>query len=99
MTSWDRRALVTALSALLAPCRVQAATVRDSAGAVGPGPGARAERVVPARPPAAMCLYTLAPCPLSGWPRATGRANPADRAVVLALKPELILDVGSLNPT
>jgi hypothetical protein len=33
MTSWDRRALVTALSAVLfAPWRVQAATVSDSGG-------------------------------------------------------------------
>ena len=73
MTSYDRRALVTALSAaLLAPWRVQAATVSDSAGRTVPVP-ARVERIFPAGPPAAIFLYTLAPHLLIGWPRANRR--------------------------
>jgi len=121
MTSWDRRALVTALSAvLLAPWRLQAATVSDSAGRAVLVPS-RVERVFPAGPPAAIFLYTLAPELLIGWPRAnrpeerefllpdvggrpevgriTGRGNTANLEVVLALKPDLILDVGSVIPT
>jgi iron complex transport system substrate-binding protein len=61
MTSWDRRALVTALSAvLLGPWRVQAATVSDGAGRAALVPSG-VERIFPAGPPAAIFLYTLAP--------------------------------------
>src|SRR6202007_2075731 len=82
---------------------------------------AKATRVSPAGPPAAILLYTLAPDLLIGWPRAnrpeeceymlpdvctrpeggriTGRGNTANLEVVLALKPDLILDSGATNPT
>src|SRR5262249_48516235 len=80
MTSWDRRALVTALSAvLLAPWRVQAASVTDGAGRAVRVPS-RVERVFPAGPPAAIFLYTLAPELLIGWPRAN---RPEERELLL----------------
>jgi iron complex transport system substrate-binding protein len=119
--SLDRRALLSGLAAaLLAPDRAHAATVMDSSGRSVPVP-ARAERVFPAGPPAAIMLYTLAPDLLLGWPRAnrpeecvymlpdicarpelgriTGRGNTANLETVLALKPDLILDVGSTRAT
>jgi iron complex transport system substrate-binding protein len=80
MTSWDRRALVTALSAvLLGPWRVQAATVSDGAGRAALAPSG-VERVFPAGPPAAIFLYTLAPELLIGWPRAN---RPEEREFLL----------------
>ena len=117
----DRRTLLAGLStALLAPRAANSASVNDGAGRAVPVP-ARAERVFPAGPPAAILLYTLAPELLIGWPRTnrpeerefllpdvggrpevgriTGRGNTANLEVVLALKPDLILDVGSVNPT
>ncbi|MGZ3290948.1 MAG: iron ABC transporter substrate-binding protein, partial [Xanthobacteraceae bacterium] len=117
----DRRTLLAGLStAVLAPRVANAASVSDGAGRAVPVP-ARAERVFPAGPPAAILLYTLAPELLIGWPRTnrpeerefllpdvggrpevgriTGRGNTANLEVVLALKPDLILDVGSVNPT
>jgi iron complex transport system substrate-binding protein len=117
----DRRTLIVQLAAaMLAPRAARAATVTDGAGRSVAVP-ARAERVFPAGPPAAIFLYTLAPELLLGWPRAnrpqerefllpdvggrpevgriTGRGNTANLEVVLALKPDLILDVGSVNPT
>jgi iron complex transport system substrate-binding protein len=121
MTSLDRRALLTGLSAtLLGPRGARAASVTDSAGRSVPVP-ARVERVFPAGPPAAIMLYTLAPQLLLGWPRPnraedrefllpdvgsrpevgrlTGRGNTANLEAVLGLKPDLILDVGTLTDT
>jgi iron complex transport system substrate-binding protein len=118
---FDRRAFVTGLSAaLLLPRGALAATVMDSAGRSVPVP-ARAERVFPAGPPAALMLYTLAPAALLGWTRPnrpeerefllpdigsrpevgriTGRGNTANVEAVLALKPDLILDVGYVTDT
>ena len=92
----------------------------DSAGRNLPVPR-RIERVLPAGPPAAILLYTLAPDALIGWPRAnrpeelefllpgvgdrpaigriTGRGNSANLESVLRLRPDLILDSGSLRDT
>ncbi len=118
---FDRRTLLTGLSAaLLRPRGAHAATVTDGAGRAVPVP-AKVERVFPAGPPAAIQLYTLAPDLLLGWPRPnrpeereflhpqygalpevgriTGRGNTANLEVVLALKPDLILDIGSVNAT
>src|SRR5262249_29635394 len=118
---FDRRTLITGLSAAMVVRRpAAAATVTDGAGRAVPVP-ARVERGLPAGPPAAILLYTLAPALLIGWPRAnrpeereyllpdvgsrpevgriTGRGNTANLEVVLALKPDLILDVGSVNAT
>src|SRR5262249_19984484 len=65
-----RRALLLGIAApLLAPARLRAASVTDSAGRPVPVP-ARVARVFPAGPPAAVLLYTLAPDLLLGWPRA-----------------------------
>ena len=58
---YNRRALIAGLAAtLLAPRRARAASVTDGGGRAVPVP-ARVERVFPARPPAAIFLYTLAP--------------------------------------
>jgi iron complex transport system substrate-binding protein len=118
---FDRRSFVTSLSAaLLLPRGARAATVTDSAGRSVPIP-ARAERVFPAGPPAAIVLYTLAPTALLGWTRPngpgerefllpdignrpevgriTGRGNTANVEAVLALKPDLILDIGTVTDT
>ena len=56
-------------ASLAVPAWAQAATVTDSAGRKVPIPR-RVERVLPAGPPAAILLYTLAPEMLIGWPRA-----------------------------
>jgi iron complex transport system substrate-binding protein len=121
MKAFDRRAVVTGLSAaLLAPRGARAATVTDGAGRAVPVP-AQVARVFPAGPPAAITLYTVAPDLLLGWPRPnraderefllpevgarpdvgriTGRGNTANLEVVLALRPDLILDIGSVNQT
>jgi iron complex transport system substrate-binding protein len=118
---FDRRTLLTGLSAsLLAPRAASAATVKDATGRAIQIPE-RVQRVFPAGPPAAILLYTLAPDLLIGWPRAnrpeecefmmpsvctraevgriTGRGNTANVEHVLALKPDLILDIGSTAPT
>jgi iron complex transport system substrate-binding protein len=118
---FDRRTLLTGLTAaLVAPRGAQAATVTDGAGRSVPVP-ARVGRVFPAGPPAAIVLYTVAPDLLIGWPRAnraderefllpdigarpevgriTGRGNTANLEEVLGLKPDLILDIGSVNAT
>ena len=77
---FDRRSFVTGLSAaLLLPRGARAATVTDSAGRSVPVP-ARAERVFPAGPPAAIVLYTLAPTVLLGWTRPNG---PEEREFLL----------------
>jgi iron complex transport system substrate-binding protein len=118
---FDRRTLITGLSAtLLGPRVAHAQTVSDGAGRAVPVPG-QVQRAFPAGPPAAILLYTLAPELLIGWPRAnrpeerefllpdvgaraevgrlTGRGNTANLEVVLSLKPDLILDVGSVSAT
>jgi iron complex transport system substrate-binding protein len=112
-----RRTLIaTASAALLAPRIARAATVTDDAGRTVIVPGA-VRRVLPAGPPAAILLYTLAPELLLGWPHAnrpeecayllpdicarpevgrlSGRGNTANLETVIALKPDLIVDVGS----
>lgn len=115
-----RRTLLAAPTLLLAAPRARAATVTDATGRALQIP-AMVTRVLPAGPPAAILLYTLAPELLLGWPRAgraeecafllpdictrpevgrlTGRGNTANLEAVLALKPDLILDVGSTAPT
>lgn len=117
----DRRHLLAGLSAtLLAPRLARAQTVTDATGRAIAVPG-KVTRVLPAGPPAAIMLYTLAPDLLLGWTRAqrreecefllpevcarpevgriTGRGNTANLEVILALKPDLILDVGSTSAT
>jgi iron complex transport system substrate-binding protein len=70
----DRRSLIAGLSAtVLAPQAGGAAIVTDAAGRVVLVPD-HVVRVLPAGPPAAILLYTLAPDLLIGWPR----ANQAD---------------------
>lgn len=111
----DRRIFLGGLSAaLIAPGRTRAESITDSAGRAVPIP-ARVTRVFPAGPPATITLHTVAPDLLIGWPRAnraderefldpeigriTGRGNTANLEVVLALKPDLILDIGAVNNT
>jgi iron complex transport system substrate-binding protein len=119
--SLTRRTFIAGTSAaLLAPRAARAATVADAAGRSVTVP-AKATRVFPAGPPAAILLYTMAPELLLGWPRAnrpeecaymlpdvcrkpevgrlTGRGNTANLETVIALKPDLILDVGSIRDT
>jgi iron complex transport system substrate-binding protein len=118
----SRRTAVAGLTATLAaPALLRAAeTISDDSGrAIAVPP--RVARVLPAGPPAAILLYTLAPDLLIGWTRAnrpeecvyllpetcakpdvgrlTGRGNTANLEAVLALKPDLILDVGATNAT
>src|ERR1700730_1541989 len=77
---FDRRTLITGLSAaLLAPARARAASVTDGAGRAVPVPE-QVQRVFPAGPPAAIFLYTLAPELLLGWPRAN---RPEEREFLL----------------
>ena len=120
-TSLDRRALLLGLAgALVAPRTALAQSVADGAGRAIAVP-AKVARVLPAGPPAAIFLYTLAPELLLGWPRAnrpeerefllpdvgarpevgriTGRGNTANLEVVMAPKPDLILDMGSTSAT
>jgi iron complex transport system substrate-binding protein len=81
----------------------------------------RIERVLPAGPPAAVLLYSLAPDRMTGWVsaprpealpfleprtrtlpaygRLTGRGGTANVEGVLAAKPNVIVDSGSLGPT
>jgi iron complex transport system substrate-binding protein len=117
----DRRMFLSGLSAaLVTPTHTHAESVTDSAGRAVPVP-AQVARVLPAGPPAAITLYTMAPDLLLGWPRSnranerefldpeigarpevgriTGRGNTANLEVVLALKPDLILDIGIVNNT
>jgi iron complex transport system substrate-binding protein len=117
----NRRAVLAGFGAtLLAPRTARAATVTDATGRAIVIP-ARVARVLPAGPPAAILLYTLAPDLLIGWTRAqrpeecqfmlpevcarpevgriTGRGNTANLEVVLALRPDLILDVGATSAT
>lgn len=120
MSLTRRTFIATSAAALIAPQPTHAATVTDAAGRAVPVP-AKATRVFPAGPPAAIMLYTLAPELLLGWPRAnrpeecayllpdicakpaigriTGRGNTANLETVIALKPDLILDVGSTRDT
>ncbi len=81
----------------------------------------RIARVLPAGPPAAVLLYSLAPDRMTGWVsaprpealpfleprtrtlpaygRLTGRGGTANVEGVLAAKPDVIVDSGSLGPT
>ncbi|MGB7257096.1 MAG: iron ABC transporter substrate-binding protein [Pseudolabrys sp.] len=113
-----RTVLAGASAALLAPRIARAVTVADDAGrAVTVADNV--QRVLPAGPPAAIMLYTLAPDLLLGWPRAngleecaymlpdicarpevgrlTGRGNTASLENVIALRPDLIVDVGATS--
>jgi iron complex transport system substrate-binding protein len=118
----SRRTAVAGLTATLAaPALLRAAEpVTDDAGRAVAAPD-NVRRVLPAGPPAAILLYTLAPDLLLGWTRAnrpeecayllpetcakpavgrlTGRGNTANLENVLALKPDLIVDVGSTTDT
>ncbi len=100
--------------------RAQDGAITDGAGRKVIIP-AKVARVLPAGPPAAILLYTLAPDLLAGWPRTprpnelafllpdvaarpeigrlTGRGNTANLEVVVQMKPDLILDVGSTTQT
>src|SRR6476620_5030314 len=89
-----RRTLLATPALLLAAPRARAASVTDAAGRSLEIP-ATVTRVFPAGPPAAILLYTLAPALRLGWPR----GNTANLESVLALKPDLIIDVGSTAPT
>lgn len=118
----DRRTLLAGLGAALLTRNVAqaAAQVSDATGRLFRLPD-QVRRVLPAGPPAAIMLYTLAPDLLLGWPRApapqerdfllpeagtlpeigriTGRGNTANLEVVLASRPDLIIDVGSTSAT
>ncbi len=115
-----RRMLMGAGASLAMPAIARAATMKDAAGREIAIP-AKAERVFPAGPPAAILTYTLAPQTLLGWPRAnragelpyllpevgarpeigrlTGRGNTTSLETLLALKPDVIVDVGSTTRT
>jgi iron complex transport system substrate-binding protein len=118
---YDRRTLLAGLSAaLVAPRAAWAASVTDATGRAIQVPD-KVTRILPAGPPAAIMLYTLAPDLLLGWTRAqrreecayllpevcarpevgriTGRGNTANLEAILAMKPDLILDVGSTSAT
>ena len=62
-------ALGAGVASRAAPAFAQPATITDSAGRKVPIPR-RVERALPAGPPAAILLYTVAPETLVGWPRA-----------------------------
>jgi iron complex transport system substrate-binding protein len=117
----DRRSIVAGAAALIAaPHVARAQTITDSAGRSIAVP-AKAERVFPAGPPAAIAHYTLQPSSLLGWPRAnrpaelayldpevgprpelgrlTGRGNTTNLEVLLQLKPDVIIDIGSTART
>ncbi len=118
--SLTRRTLLAASATLLAPKAARADSITDASGRSIAIPRTVA-RVLPAGPPAAILLYTLAPDLLLGWPRAnraeqcafllpgicnrpeigrlTGRGNSANLESVLALKPDIILDIGSTAPS
>jgi iron complex transport system substrate-binding protein len=79
------------------------------------------EIVLPAGPPAAVLVYTLAPGKLAGWAtapsgaaaefllpeqaalsafgRVTGQGGDANMEVVLQARPDIIIDVGTVNPS
>jgi len=112
--------LLGASALIAAPHIARAATLDDAAGRVVTIP-AKAERLFPAGPPAALAIYTLAPEALLGWTRGnspqeraylhpeygalgpvgrlTGRGNTTNLETLLQLKPDLIVDVGSVNRT
>ncbi len=113
-------ALGATAASLAAPASGRRAELTDSAGRKLPVPR-QVERVLPAGPPAAILVYTLAPDALIGWPRAnraeeleyllpgvgdrpaigriTGRGNSANLESLLQLRPDLIVDSGSLRDT
>jgi iron complex transport system substrate-binding protein len=117
----NRRSMLLGTGALIAaPHIARAATISDGAGRPVTIP-AKAERLFPAGPPAALDIYTLAPETLLGWTRGntpqeraylhpeygargevgrlTGRGNTTNLESLLQLKPDLIVDVGSVNKT
>jgi iron complex transport system substrate-binding protein len=114
-------ALACALGLLLASSgETLARPFTDAAGRTVELPD-RIERVLPAGPPAAVLLYSLAPDRMTGWVsaprpealpfleprtrtlpaygRLTGRGGTANVEGVLAAKPDVIVDSGSLGPT
>jgi iron complex transport system substrate-binding protein len=117
-----RHAKILALVALAVTaglCPAQAAEFTDSLGRTVTLPD-MVDRVLPAGPPAAVAIYTLAPEKMLGWVkpltdaqkpfigettrslpvagRLTGEQADLDAAAVKALKPDLIIDVGDLDP-
>ena len=69
VTLLHRRSVLWGLAASALPFAVRAEdTITDGAGRKVTNP-AKAARVLPAGPPAAILLYTLAPDLLAGWPR------------------------------
>ncbi|WP_459858283.1 ABC transporter substrate-binding protein [Dongia sp. agr-C8] len=106
-----------AVIARLAPAK--AGEFTDSLGRTVTLPDSVA-RVLPAGPPAAVAIYTLAPEKMIGWAepladeqkefigetyrslpvagRLTGKETDLDAAAVKALKPDLIVDIGDLEP-
>lgn len=86
----DRRSALAGLAAaaLAAPALARTGSVTDGAGRQVAVPASVA-RVLPAGPPAAIMLYTLAPDLLVGWPRTP---SPEERAFLLpeiAARPEI----------
>ncbi len=79
--------LVLALVAT-APCAGAASVVTDAAGRAVTVPD-RVARVIPAGPPAAALLYTLAPQTMLGWPHAPDAASRAVMTPEAAALPEL----------
>ncbi len=110
---------LVALAVIAGLAPAQAAEFTDSLGRTVTLPDAVA-RVLPAGPPAAVAIYTLAPEKMIGWVeslaeeqkefigetyrslpvagRLTGKEPDLDAAAVKALKPDLIIDVGDLDP-
>lgn len=115
-----RRILLAGTCLLLSLSLAEARPFTDAGGRVVEVPDA-IETVLPAGPPAAVLLYTLAPAKLAGWVtepkgaaleylapgakdlptygRLTGRGGDANMEVVLAAKPDIIIDVGTVNDT
>lgn len=114
-----RLAVAIGCAALASTIPARTATFTDAAGRTVEVPD-RIERVMPAGPPAAVLLYTLAPGRMTGWVRPpadaekpflaeayrdlpvtgrlTGKEGDADAETVRKVKPDLILDVGTVNP-
>jgi iron complex transport system substrate-binding protein len=83
-----RRALLAAPALLFGTAGAQAATVNDATGRAMDIP-ATVNRVFPARPPAAIMLYTLAPELLLGWPRANRTEECAFLLPDICARPEV----------
>lgn len=113
------RSLALAILALSATT-IDAREVTDAGGRVVDIPDTIAV-ALPAGPPAAVLLYTLAPGKLAGWVnepsdaaaaflkpesatlptygRLTGQGGDANMEIVLQAKPDIIIDIGTVNDT